>query len=109
MTLLSCLRIILYKHQNTIAPISIFLKIQSRKFSVILFRSFIIGTSGGEFISETAEPKFSAIMPDMDGPTASLLIKMNSDETRRGILSFSPVLHILNLRGEAEIGPSIIE
>jgi len=48
-------------------------------------------------------------MPDMDGPLASLLIEMNADETRRGIFSFAPILHILLMRGEAEIGPSIIE
>jgi hypothetical protein len=69
----------------------------------------VISASRLDFIGEPAKPKFSAIMPDMDGPFASLLIEMNADEARRGIFSFTPVVHILLMRGEAEIVPTIIE
>jgi len=48
---------------------------------MILESSGIVGAGGVGFGDEAAEPKLSAIVPDVDGPAGSIFVEMNADIT----------------------------
>ena len=75
----------------------------------MVLRRLIVCLRSGDFIIETAEPDFFAVIPDVDGPFIALLVEMDADETGRGVFTFSPVTHINGLGHSTEIGAAVVE
>ena len=61
---------------------------------MVLFRRFIIGLCGGEFIIETAEPDSFPVEDDFGDPSAGAFFEIDADEGRR---SFQGGLGLIEL------------
>jgi hypothetical protein len=77
---------------------------------MVFFRRIIVSTGGVDFGFETPQVNSFVLEPDFGSPFVHTFIKKDPDIYRGGFcFNFTPVMYVLRMSGEAEVGPAIIE